>query len=248
MTVRDPQPTSRTPPPRTRTAPAIDLTPRILTLRRRITIQHRVASDANAASYRGGLHMKVCSLSSSPCSWRRRRHGAPQQLSVRPRQGRRAQRHGHAVEVDEPTRVDLPVGRRRQGRQDVVEIEGRPRAYWPVRWSKNIFKVGGDHRDFSPARDGSHRPPHESRRMTARERAAGASVAAEEDICRRQSLAFRGARVPAAWIDSIDSRAGDAGAPGFYRCDTFNPNAAARPRRASGGGRGTARRRRDPCR
>ena len=61
------------------------------------------------------------------------------------------------MEVDEPARVDLSVGRRRQGRQEAWEIEGRPPGVLARSgWSKNTFKPGDTITvDFSPARDGS---------------------------------------------------------------------------------------------
>ena len=146
------------------------------------------------------------------------------------------------MEVDEPARVDLSVGRRRQGRQDGVGDRGpSPGILARSGWSKTIFKPGDTITvDFSPARDGSHTG------LTTRVTLADGTVLSQASpsvIAARgghhvedHRFAFRGARVPAAWIDGIDSRAGDAVASGFYRRVLSRSTRTRRPPRPRGAG------------
>ena len=201
--------------------------------------------------HRGGLHMRTWSVCHRGAAGGDVRPRAPQQLGVRPREGGRAQRHGHGMEVDEPARVDLSVGRRRQGRQ---RRRGRsravPPAYWPVPAGRRTSSSPATRSPWISARRGTAAAPVSPRASRSpmapccHRRRRGSVIAAEgghhvEDHC----FAFRGARVPAAWIDGIDSRAGDAGASGFYRrVLSVQPERGAR-RAARGAGR-----RRDPWR
>ena len=137
------------------------------------------------------------------------------------------------------------VGRRRQGQQDGVGDRGpSPGVLARAGWSKTIFKARRhDHRGFQPGEGRQpHRPHHarhacrwhraleQRRRLSKRGSRGGHHV---ED----RSAAFHGARVLAAWIDGIGSRAGDAGATGLLRACIYHVQS----RTAAAAVRGTAR-------